>query len=350
MGEKAKDNKEKKGLFRRFFSSKARVVITIIVVLGVIGWKYSAIKKAAAEIEEAIVERGNVKEELILSGEIVADEHALLTFATGGEISYVGVKEGEVVTKGKLLSKLETTNVNSDFERAKADLRAAEATVENIHDQVKDHSGDETFVQKDARTTAEVAKDKAYEAFLKAQRNLRGASLFAPFGGVVTYVANPFVGVNVLATQTQIEILNPETIYFEVNADQTEVTQLSEGQSVNVVLDSFLDSTFSAKIDSISLTPRADEAGIAYKIRVVFDDPSLENISFRIGMTGDAKFILKEKENALRVPSSFVNSDSNGNYVNLGPKNNKVYVETGIEGEDDTEIIGDIKAGDKVFD
>lgn len=334
-----------------FFKKKKKWIIVLVILLAIIFvWKFIANKKQSENIEEATIKKGTIREELVLSGKIVADEHAQLKFKTAGEIAYVGVKEGDEVRKGALLTKLDTSNLNSDFERAKADLRDKEATVDKVHDDLKDAGSSETLTERETRTNAEVAKDKAYEAYLKAEKDLKGASLFAPFTGIVTFVQNPFSGINVLSTQIQVEIVNPKTIYFEVTADQTEVTKLSEGQEVSIVLDSFLEKEFPAIIKSISLTPKTDEAGAVYKIRVLFNDPTLDNVQFRIGMTGDAKFILKKKENALFIPTGFLNSDEDGKYVNLGRKNKKVYVETGLENEDEMEIIGDVKEGEKVYD
>ncbi len=66
--------------------------------------------------------------------------------------------------------------------------------------------------------------------------------------------------------------------------------------------------------------------------------------------TKRTKFILNEKEDVLYVPQGFVNSDKQGKYVNLSSKNNKVYIEVGIDGEDRIEIAGEVSEGDLVFD
>ena len=165
----------------------------------------------------------------------------------------------------------------------------------------------------------------------------------------MTYVANPFSGVNVFSTQDQIEILNPATIYFDVTADQTEVTSLFAGQSVDIVLDSFNDKSFSGTIFYISLTPKADATSSSYKVKVVFGKNQDLGV-LKIGMTGDAKFSLKSKSDVLYVPNSFVKSDKTGKYVNLAKPGNKVYVETGLEGEQMIEIVSGVKRGDTLYD
>ncbi len=338
------------GFLKRFFKTRRRVLIFLIIIVGIIlGYRYFASKKSG-EIKTARVYRGDVREELVLSGEISADEYAKLTFPTSGKIAWVGVKEGDEIKKGQALTKLDTVVLNTTYQEARAALRATEATVEKVHDQVKDHAADETYTQKDTRTTAEVAKDQAYEAFVAAEYNLRNSTLTSPFAGIVTFLAHPFPNVNVLSTEVQVEVINSETIYYEVSADQTEVTDLAIGQKVKIILDSYPDETFDGIVSFIGFTPKTGEAGSVYKIKVIFTQGVSDLSKFRVGMSGDAKFVLSDKSDVLYVPPNFVKTDAKGKYVNLGKSNNKAYIETGLEGEDRIEIKGNLREGDIVYD
>jgi macrolide-specific efflux system membrane fusion protein len=318
----------------------------LIVLLLFLSWS----RKSKAALKTETIKKGEVTEELILSGEVVAGSQAKLVFETSGTISYVAVKEGDKVAKGQLLTKLETTTFNSDYQRALSDLRDAQATVDKIHDDVKDHSSNETYAQRATRTTAEVAKDKAYEAVIKAEKALKGASLFAPFSGVVTYLANPFPGAFVLYTQTQVEIVDPNSVYFEVSADQTEVGSLKEKGEGVLVLDAFEDKEIPGVIATIAYTPKEGETGAVYAVRVNFKDLEFAKNSLKIGMTGDAKFTLAKKENVFYLPPQFVKADKKGSYLKTGRKNSKVYIETGLEGDDRIEIMGNLKEGQTVYD
>jgi len=335
------------GLLSKFRLTRRRVIFLLIVLAiggGVYWWRGSRKRNG---YDEAAVERGEVAERLVLSGEIKAVEQAELSFETSGRLVYVGVKEGDQVKKGMLLGKLDTTTLNSAYQQALANLRKYDATVDNVHDQVKDHSSDETYAQRDTRTTAEATKDSAYEAVIAAERALKGASLYAPFDGVVTNVANPFSGVFVLYTVKQFELVNPETLYFEVAADQTEVVQLNEGQEVEMVLDAYEDRVLTGVISEISYAPDAAEVGVVYQVRVDFTEGGVE---YRLGMTGDASFVVDRAEDVLYVPSGFVESDKDGKYVLVDKGKKKVYVEVGVEGEEYTEIRGEIGEGEAVYD
>ena len=305
---------------------------------------------AKTEVSQDSVKKGPIKEELILSGEVSATYYAKLSFETSGKIIYVGVKEGEEVKKGRLLTKLDTTILNSAYQQALSALRTKEATVANVHDQVKDHSADETYAQKDARTTAEAAKDSAYESMIQAKRSLDGASLYTPFNGIVTYIANQFIGINTIPSQTQVEIIDPESMYFSVSADQDEVIKIFPGQKVDIVLDSFGDKTFSGIVETVAFAPRSLDSGSSYPIKVEFEGVDLSASRFKIAMSGDAKFILEEKTDAFYVPANYVKTDKSGKYLKLDAKKKKLYIETGLENEDYIEIKGDISIGLPVYD
>ena len=329
------------------FKRKYFVIVGVIIVVALI--LRATVFKKEEELESYEVKKGSVEESIILSGAVNADEYASLRFPASGKISWVGVTEGDSVVKGQALTKIDTRNLNSDFERAKADLRDAEATVDKVHDDVKDSDADETLTERETRTAAEVAKDKAYEAYKKALENLQNATILSPFAGIVTLVSNPFVGLNVLLSETQIEVVNPETIFFEVSADQEEVASLYTGQDVVVVFDSLPDKEVKGKISFIGFTPKSNELGTVYKIKVSFNNLG-ELTNIRIGMTGDSRFVLSKKEDVIYIPSDFLNSDKkNGKHVLL--KGEKVRkVEVGIEGEEVVEITDGLEEGDIIFD
>jgi len=321
--------------------------ITIILIIGLI--LFFVFRNKNSEVKTSNVQKGNLQEEMILSGNVTATNYTKLSFETAGKIIYVGVREGDKITKGKLISRLETTVLNSNYQIAMSNLRAAEATVENIHNQVKDHSGDETFAQKDLRTAAEVNKDKAYEAMLIAKRNLDGASLYAPFSGIVTYLNHPFTGVYSSFGSIEAEILDPETMYVSATIDQSDIESLINKKDGEIIFDAYLDKTYKGKIENISFAPKLGESATVYEVKISIDD--IKNISqkLRIGMTSDIKFILNIKENVLFVSPQYVKEDIKGKYLLVGSKKNKVYIDLGIESNEGIEVSGKINEGDLIF-
>lgn len=324
------------------------VALVVLIFLSVIAWRVFAARSQTTQQAEIV--RAPIQETLTLSGILRATEYAQLKFEISGRLLRVNVKQGDAVKKDQLLANLDLFALNAAHEQAIADLRSAQASAEKALDDVKNHSADESYAQKETRTKGEAARDRAYRALEIARDNIRKAYLKAPFAGVVTAVTHPFAGgIPIISTENQIELLNPDTIYFEVLADQTEVTQLRLGQATSVILDAFEDATFSGKIIDIGLTPKAGEASTVYPVKVQLSNLSLEQV--RIGMGGDANFILQEKSDVLVVPADFLNSDAKGQYLLVGPTKRKTYIQTGIEGEEFVEVLeGPLKAGDLIYD
>jgi len=324
-------------------------VILVVVTLGIGGFFYFNNKAKGVSVTTT-VQKGEVKEELVLTGSVEADKHAKLYFPTAGKIAGVYVKEGDWVKKGRALISLDQTALNTVYQQALNNYRNYQAAAENALDIVKDHSKDETFAQKATRTAAEVARDNAYDAVTAAKYNLDNSILFAPFGGLITSLPFSSPGVNVGYTDLQVEILDPASIYFEVEADQSEVINIKEKQNVVIVLDSYKSRELSGTVSFVGFTPKPGETGTIYKVKVQLTNSEVENILPRIGMTGDANFVLSQKEDVLYAPPKFIHSDKDGKYVNIGGKNNKVRVTIGIEGEERVEIVSGIKEGDILYD
>jgi RND family efflux transporter MFP subunit len=300
----------------------------------------------AKEQKTETVQRGDIVEQLVLSGDVDAEKKAALKFQSGGLISWVGVKEGDTVKKGQILAKLDTVQLNSVYQEALAGLRLQEAIVNRVHDDLKGKDASETFSEKQTRVTAEVAKDTAYENVIQAKKALDNASIISPIDGVVTNIEHQNPGETVSALENQIEVVNVSTIKFIAAADQSEVTFLKVGQTGTLTLDTVDGKSFPVLVTAIGITPKLNETSTAYEVQMsVANLP--ENTTLRVGMTGDVSFILKENKNALFISPGFIKSDNGGKYVLLENKQ-KQYVKTGIEGEGKIEILDGLQEGQKI--
>lgn len=297
----------------------------------------------------ATVERGDVNEEIVLAGEVVAKSSAKLTFPGSGKMLSVNISEGELVTKGQVLGQMDTVALNAALNQARIAWQAAQVTVDRVHDDLKGKDATETFTEKETRTTAESARDRAYEAYVVAQRALADAVFRSPIDGVVSQVGVNTVGSSVTVGSLAFEIIDPSSVYFSVLADQTEVGLFSEGDRVELSLDAFEDKTFSGVVDSIGLTPKSGETDIVYEIKVDISKQSDTFERIRVGMTGDAKFFLDKVENVLYTDPSFVRSDTDGKYVLSDSSGTKTRVEVGLEGENRIEIKSGVTQGQTLF-
>ena len=174
------------------------------------------------------------------------------------------------------------------------------------------------------------------------------AGISTPISGFVVSANPEFSGTNVTPTTSSYEILNPETWYFSVSADQTEVVSLTSGQAVNIVLDAFPDIEFTGKIDWISLTPDSTQTGTVYLVRVISDNFKSQ-ASIRVGMTGDATFITGNRSEVVVIPSRFYRQDEKGIYVLTNQGKDKKYIEIGLEAGDTVEVLNGLNPQEIIY-
>jgi RND family efflux transporter MFP subunit len=314
--------------------------------VGVFGvWKWKFEPKKPMTPKTVMVKRGDVVERIVTAGKMEAGRKASLNFPVGGRLVYVGVHEGDEVKRGQWLYRIDPGDMEADVTRAWYRYLAADANAHEVEDDMKNKESTINFAEKNTLSAAQTARDIAYENWLQAKRDLENHKLVAPFAGVVTHATGVAVGDTVGVTDGAT-IVDPTSLYFEMEADEGVVPQMYEGKSVKVRLDAFANTEFDGVIEKIDLESSLSSSGATvYKVRVEL--PAMPVGQFRIGMNGEAEMILKEAKNVLVVP---VDAVEDGILTLLDTKTGerKVKVVTGVADEALVEVSGEVREGDVV--
>jgi RND family efflux transporter MFP subunit len=335
--------------YKRLFSTRKRVIWTLVLIAIIILGKIFLFGPKNAVSTSAVVKRGDIKQELTLSGQIEAQDHVILSFAIPGRVNWVGVKEGDWVKKNQAVASLDTEVLNAALRQAWQGFTAAKATSDKYYDG-RDPNKAESYDQKIERTTLDTAKNNAYDNVRIAQENLKNAYLYSPIEGLATNVSPNLAGVNVSALNSGYEIVNPSTVYVKVTADQTEVGSVKEGQIGTIIFDSYPEQQITGTIKEISFAPDSNESGTVYDIKVILSNIDDSSYKYRLGMTADVNFVTKEDKNVLIIPSEYVKSDNNGKYVLVGQNRKKTYIKTSVENDVNTEVTKGLLEGDVIYD
>lgn len=329
---------------RKFLTKRNIIIVAIILaVVGIWRWRASAAAaKAKAEIKVATVTRKDLESALSVSGKIVSDKTATLSFPVPGKIAYVGVKEGDMVVAGQALLGLNTGDLAAAAQAAYYQYQAADANAKQVEDEVKDHSSDETFVMKNKRVSAQTARDMAYDGWLTARRALYNATLYAPFAGVVTNMTANSIG-DTVSMADGVTVVDPTSLHLEGEVDESDVGKVEIGMPVRVTLDAFPEQNFEGTVKSIGFVTRFSSTG-ATVFPIDINVGGEVQKKFRLGMNGDGEIILGNVKNVLTLPVEAVND---GKVDLLDGK--KADVKTGMEGINDIEIKEGLKEGDKVI-
>lgn len=338
---------------KKFLKKRWYFLLVIVLVGMFIFYKNSSSTSAKNKVDSYTVKRENLKEVLTLSGEVDAGEKAILKFQTSGRLAWVGVKEGDYVKKYQTLASLDQRDIKNRLNK----YLNTYSVSRNTFEQTKDDNWNLQYdLSGSIRQEAErVLKNNQYNlenAVLDVEyQNLSSeyASLWTPIEGIITHVAVPFAGVNVTPAGADFEIVNPKTLYFSVSAEQGDVIYLKEGAVGEVSFDAYPEKKFKATIYYISFSPKVGETGTVYELRLKLDDQA-QKLGLKLAMSGDVDFVIKEEDNVLSAPSSFIKKDSKGNYVFTdSDKKVKKYIDISTE-IDGKYIINGINEKEVIYD
>ena len=322
----------------------------LLVVVSIVVWKVFFTTDKSTTYSSQKVTKGDLLETLSTTGRVQADQYANLTFQTGGRLSWVNVKKGDKVKKGQAIAGLDTVILNAADQQSVNNYRNYQAAADSVVDSVKDHSGDETFAQKATRTAAEVARDNAYDAMNAALQNLRYATIYSPFNGVVAEANPGFAGANVTPANSVYIIVNPETTYFLSEISETDLPKVKAGQKVIVRLDAYPEEEIMGVVGNIGIVAfTSTTGGNAYSLRIEL--PPNKDFKYKVGMEGDVDIVLETITSVLKVPTTALVNEDDVNYVWVyaDGKINKKPVEIGGNSNEETQIKSGVNDGDTII-
>ena len=289
----------------------------------------------------AIAVVGNVVSIEDASFELETDEELTFTDGNGIEVEKLLVSEGAIVKKGTPLFMItEETFNNVLSSKKKAYLSAEEALTkaENNYDDAVD-SYDEYYITAPIDGTV-ITKDAKVGD--KIQRSTSSAKT--------------------LATLYDLSELT-----FDMDIDELDITNIKEGQEVNVQADAFNNRVFKGTITNVSLVAANSNGVTNYPVTVTINEVG----ELLPGMNVDAYVILASVENALTIPADALQRGNvvylldssptikSGEYSTEGisdrVKNRApsgftaVNVVTGISNENYIEIKSGLQEGDEVY-
>lgn len=330
------------------------VALATVIVAAVGGGAWLLWPRSAASAQDATqltttVQQGTVSSTISASGSVSAVREVVESFAVTGTIATVDVAVGSVVTAGQQLGTLDTTDLQAAVDAAatklayaKQDLAAAQA---------------EQNAQTSQINQAKQSVTEANQALASARADLASATLTASIGGLVIAVT----GAAGDATSSGGGDSGASGFVTIADVSQYVVTaEIAEADVADVTVQQAATVSFPALGDDVSapavvsaVSPTATESNsiVTYATTVVLTEPPA---NLRLGQTAEiAITTASSAEDALYVPAAAITTAADGtSTVDLVDpdtgETTTVTVETGIVGDDGTEITSGLSAGDTV--
>lgn len=282
-----------------------------------------------------------------------ATKVALISAFAGGVVRAVEVDIGSQVEPGQVLARVDSASVGADrssLSSAQAKLRAAEARVARE----KELRAKGIAPQKDLEA-AEAARDEARAGVEGARAALgavgagdKGAGgyrIVAPLGGVVTR-RTATVGLAVNREDVLFEIVDPSTMWAELEVQEQDLAHVAAGQSAVLELDGLPDRTLTGTLDYVA--PAIDPRTRTASARVKLDNDAGR---LRANMFGRARILLEVARESVTVPAKAVQQAKGQRFVFVKLAEDEYEarrVVTGLSRDDVVEVKKGVSAGEEV--
>ena len=143
-------------------------------------------------------------------------------------------------------------------------------------------------------------------------------------------------------------IVDLKDMSMSAKVDESDIAKIQPGQRATVSLEAYPERSFPGRVDKVADTATTNEAGAtAFEVTIKMDPT---DISLKIGMSGSANLVVAEKRGVPVVPIEAVVEKKGKKYVFkvVDGKARLTKISVGITTEANAEILGGIKAGDRV--
>jgi HlyD family secretion protein len=353
----------------------------------------------ALEVTTATASRVPSLQSLVTaSGEIVASQYADIGSNAMGRVVELTVKEGDKVTGGQVLARLDPIQaaaaaegadaalsaLESDTRSAAAQVRSTEAMLDEARSrnveaaaaleraqQLRDagllaaaefdriaataaaaraqEASAASAVEKNelARTSSQRRVEQARAERARVRDQLSKTTITAPISGTITRLDVELGEMVVMGVQNQpgtilMTISDLSTINAEVKVAEADVMRLAVGQPAHVTLEALTGQRFAGRVIEIgaSALPQAGaQSAREFRVKIELDR---SDIPLLPGLTCDAEIVAADKRNILVVPlqSVAVRDGKPGVFAISGDRARFTPVTTGIIGGLQIEVEG----------
>jgi HlyD family secretion protein len=338
------------------------------------------------EAELATVQKLAIHPAILATGNLVFRQEVQLSAEVIGKVAAVLVREGDKVTRGQILLRLDPTVYQAEVAQQEANRRNAAIAIEraqiNLANQQRnlDRTGqlykakyidiskyDDAVHQVDlAKVELRASRESLEQAsalLSQSREHLAKTEVRAPIDGTVTAVPIK-IGETAVASATGIAgsslmtIADVGSIMAEVNVDEADIARVAAGQQAKVYPAAFPDQPVAGRVESVAMAPRLipGAQGRSYVVKLRLDDPQ---VALRSGMTCRVEIVVGNGAARPAVPIQAVMNEEvpgakdrmkNVSYVLVveDGKVKKAMVELGLSDDANQEVTKGLAIGQTI--
>lgn len=366
---------------RKRWITAAAVLALVVTPLGF----YVLRGPQAQTVETARVEPRAIAPSILASGTLVYESQVTLVSEVMGRVDEVLVQEGDRVTRGQVLLRLDARTPRAEIEQAQASeeqsrmsverqrinleaLQAKTRRYEELRRQglVEAVRYDELVAERnvaevDLRNSREAVRQTAAQLTQSRQR-LAKTEIRAPMSGRVTQISikpgeTAVPSAMSIAGGSLMVIADTSSMFAEVNVDEADIARVGVGQAAQIVPAAYPDRSLHGTVDRIAVSPRQNAGqGRTYPVRIRLD--AQQAATFRPGMSARAEIAtVRGPAKHLSVPVQAVQyaearpgeaAGATSVFVLAAGKASRREVQPGVADDSHIEILKGLSEGETV--
>jgi RND family efflux transporter MFP subunit len=304
----------------------------------------NGIKANKLKIRVKEVEQKSFSRFFEATGELEAKNEAYISPEVSGQITSIHVEEGQKVSRGQLLAKLNTSLIEKNIEELKTQLDLAE-TFFNKQSELwaKGIGSERQYLE--TKNNYESLKNKLATA--QEQYNL--SIVTSPISGYVEKIMLKNGELAVPGMQL-MRIIDLDKLQVTAMLSESYLPVVKKGDTVTVTFPTFPDIVLKEKVSRVGNVVNQQNRTFTIEVEISNTDGRLKP-----NLLATIKINDYNAENALVVPSLVIREDVKGSYLYVAEQQDnlwmakKKYVVTGRSYMNETEIVSGLKGDELVI-
>ncbi|WP_166962700.1 efflux RND transporter periplasmic adaptor subunit [Yeosuana marina] len=324
-----------------------------------LGQQQTEIKRQLTVLEDKINELDNTKHKDLVTtltlkdtifkhftevqGDVETDQNIIIYPQFSGTLTKIYVKEGQNVSKGQLLAKIDDGGLSSQLAQVKAQTELAKTTFERQSRLWEQKIGSEIqYLQ--AKTNYEASKN----SFDQLEKQLGKTNVTAPFSGTIDQIITDQGSLVSPGQSPLMRIVNTNNMYVKADVPENYLGKVTEGSEVLVDFIS-LGKTYTGKIRQVSNYINPDNRSFSVQVAL----PNKDHV-LKPNLIATIKLNDYVANNTIVIPNNIV--QKNGKNESLIfmfiPETDstgtvkQTIIKTGKEQNGETEVSEGLKSGD----
>lgn len=380
-----------------------KLIVGLVVLAGVVLYlnPFSSNDDGSIEVSTIKMERKDLSSKVVADGELQPEIEIKLSANNTTYITDIAVKEGDFVKKGDFLMALDDRQQRAATEASRASVKATSVQLEQRKSQKSRQeelykqgliSDQEMETTNSSYASALSSYNQAKARLIQDEDALQKLQLVAPQDGTITYLTGEVGDLaqgGMFNPQVLIKLSDLSKMEVLVNVNENDITDVSLNDYALVEVDAYQDRKFKGVVKEVAYAASTSSGGSQQQVTNFQVKVQMLEVAdgMRPGMSAAVDIITENREQVLTIPiqsltsprqapdgeskkksSNFSVSVESGNekrqwgnrsqqsgnkgrnvvFVVKGNTVEQRFVETGIVGDVDYEIISGLEEGEEI--